>query len=285
MDSVVPFLPSVYLANMQPVVLSIAGFDPSSGAGVTADVKTAAAHGCFALSCITAVTVQTTQGVRRVEPIQGEIVYETLFELAADLPIDAVRIGMLGSGEVAEAVASFLETARPQNVVLDPILRSSSGADLLDPRGAEILKNRLLPLATVATPNLAEAAELTGLTVSGIGEMRAAGTELLLLGVRNVVITGGHLKGDALDLLLWRPEGSNEVYEEELRGERIRSTSTHGTGCAFATSVACHLARGYQVPAAVAGAKEFVRNAIEHAIPLGHGKGPMELLWNLKSGK
>ncbi len=267
---------------MQPVVLSIAGFDPSSGAGITADVKTAAAHGCFALTCITAVTVQTTQGVRRVEPIQGEIVYETLFELAADLPIEAVRIGMLGSGEVAEAVASFLETARTPNVVLDPILRSSSGADLLDTRAAEILKNRLLPLATLATPNLAEAAALTGLPVSGIDQMRAAGRELLRLGVRNVVVTGGHLEGDAIDLLLWRPDGTDEVFEEELCGERIRSNSTHGTGCAFATSVACHLARGFRIPEAVAGAKEFVRSAIEHAIPMGHGNGPMELLWNLK---
>src|SRR5689334_1793732 len=110
---------------MQPVVLSIAGFDPSSGAGITADVKTAAAHGCFALTCITSLTVQTTQGVRRVEPIQGEIVSQTLFELAADLPIHAVRIGMLGSAEVADAVAGFLETTRLPNIVLDPILRSS----------------------------------------------------------------------------------------------------------------------------------------------------------------
>lgn len=267
---------------MQPVVLSIAGFDPSSGAGVTADIKTAAAHGCFAVTSITAVTVQTTQGVRRVEPIQGEIVYETLFELAADLPIDAVRIGMLGSGEVAEAVAAFLETAHPPNVVLDPILRSSSGADLLDPRGAEILKTRLLPLATVATPNLAEAAALAGFPVSGIAEMRAAGRELLRLGARNAVVTGGHLPGDAIDLLLWRPDGSDEILEEELRGDRIQSPSTHGTGCAFATSVACHLARGFRIPEAVSGAKEFVRSAIEHATPMGHGKGPMELLWAMK---
>lgn len=282
MDTVVPLHLSVYLPEMQPVVLSIAGFDPSSGAGVTADIKTAAAHGCFALTSITAVTVQTTQGVRRVEPIQGEIVSETLFELVADLPIQAVRIGMLGSGEVADAVAGFLETTHPPNVVLDPILRSSSGAELLDAKGTEILKNRLLPLATLVTPNLAEAAALTGLPVSGLEQMRAAGRELLRLGARNAVVTGGHLEGDVIDLLLWRPEGSDEIYEEELRGERIQSSSTHGTGCAFATSVACHLARGYRIPEAVAGAKEFVRSAIEHATPLGHGKGPMELLWNLK---
>ena len=282
LPSIVSSSRSVYFANMQPVILSIAGFDPSSGAGITADVKTAAAHGCFALASITAVTVQTTQGVRRVEPVEGEIVSETLFELAADLPIHAVRIGMLGSGEVAAAVAGFLETTRPPNIVLDPILRSSSGTDLLDARGTAILKSRLLPLATVVTPNLAEAEALTGRPVSGIEEMRVAGRELLRLGARNAVITGGHLEGDAVDLLLWRADGSDELFEEELRGERIQSSCTHGTGCAFATSVACHLARGFRVPEAVASAKEFVRRAIENATPLGHGKGPLELLWNLK---
>jgi hydroxymethylpyrimidine/phosphomethylpyrimidine kinase len=215
----------------------------------------------------------------------AETVSETLFELAADLPIHAVRIGMLGSAEVAESVAGFLETTKPPNIVLDPILRSSSGADLLDQRGAEILRKRLLPLTTVVTPNLAEASALTGLSVSGIPEMRIAGRELLRLGARNAVVTGGHLEGEAVDLLLWCPEGTDELFEEELRGERIHSSSTHGTGCAFATSVACHLARGFRVPEAVAGAKQFVRSAIEHATPLGHGKGPMELLWNLKTSK
>jgi hydroxymethylpyrimidine/phosphomethylpyrimidine kinase len=268
---------------MQPVVLSIAGFDPSSGAGVTADIKTAAAHGCFALASITAVTVQTTQGVRRVQPVEVGIVGETLFELAADLPIHAVRIGMLGSGEVAEAVAGFLETTKLPNVVLDPILRSSSGAELLDGKAVEILKCRLLPLATVVTPNLAEAAALTGREISGMEQMRAAGRELLKLGAKNAVVTGGHLDGNkTIDLLLWRPDDTEDVFEEELAGERIQSSSTHGTGCAFATSVACHLARGFSLPQAVAGAKEFVRVAIERATPMGHGTGPMELLWTMK---
>lgn len=268
---------------MQPVILSIAGFDPSSGAGVTADVKTAAAHGCFALTCITAVTVQTTHGVRRVEPMLGEVVCETLFELAADLPIQAVRIGMLGSGEVADAVAGFLETTRPPNIVLDPIVKSSSGANLLDGRGLEIMRTRLLPLADVVTPNLAEAAALTGCQVTELAQMQEAGRRLLKIGAKNVVVTGGHLTGDrVVDLLLWRPEGTEEVLEEELAGARIESTSTHGTGCAFATSVACHLARGFRLPDAVAGAKSYVRTAIERATPMGHGKGPMELLWPLK---
>lgn len=268
---------------MEPVVLSIAGFDPSSGAGVTADIKTAAAHGCFALTCVTAVTVQTTRGVHRVEPMLGEIVRQTLFELAADFPIHAVRVGMLGSGEVAEVVAEFLETTQAPNVVLDPIVRSSSGAELLDGKGLEVLKTRLLPLADIMTPNLAEAAALTGGNVNDLAEMQSAGRELLRLGAKNVVVTGGHLSGEhAVDLLLWRVEGTEEVFEEELAGEWIRSTSTHGTGCAFATSVACHLARGFRLPDAVAGAKNFVRMAIERATALGHGKGPMELLWPMK---
>ncbi len=267
---------------MLAVILSIAGFDPSSGAGVTADIKTAAAHSCFALTSITAVTVQTTQGVHRVAPIEGEIVCQTLFELAADLPIQAVRIGMLGSGEVAEAVAGFLETTRPPNIVLDPIIRSSSGAELLDAKGFEVLTRRLLPLATVVTPNLAEAEALTGRPVAGIEGMRLAARELLNLGAKNAVVTGGHLEGNQMtDLLLWQAD-SGEVLEEQLTGERIVSNSTHGTGCAFATSIACHLARGFPIPKAVAGAKEFVRVAIERATPMGHGKGPLELLWNLK---
>jgi hydroxymethylpyrimidine/phosphomethylpyrimidine kinase len=212
-----------------------------------------------------------------------EVVRQTLFELAADLPIHAVRLGMLGSGEVAEAVADFLETTRPTNVVLDPIILSSSGADLLDAKGLEILKTRLLPLADLVTPNLMEAAAITGADVANLRDMQAAGRELLRMGAKNVVVTGGHLSGEhAVDLLLWRPDGMDEVFEEELAGEWIQSNSTHGTGCAFATSVACHLARGFRLPDAVAGAKNFVRMAIQKATPLGHGKGPIELLWPLK---
>jgi hydroxymethylpyrimidine/phosphomethylpyrimidine kinase len=268
---------------MQPVVLSIAGFDPSSGAGVTADIKTGAAHGCYLVTCVTALTVQNTLGVHRVEPILGEIVAESLYELAQDFPISAVRIGMLGSAEVADAVAGFLETTKLSRIVLDPILRSSSGADLLDNRGFEILKSRILPLADLLTPNMAEAAAITGREVSNLDEMHMAGQRLIAMGVRNVVVTGGHLKGRrAVDVFLWRSEPGGEVLEEELVAEHIDSNSTHGTGCAFATSVACHLARGFQMPDAVSGAKRFVLSAIENAEPMGQGKGPMELLWTLR---
>ncbi len=271
---------------MQPVMLSIAGFDPSSGAGVTADIKTAAAHGCFAVTCVTALTVQNTLGVRRVEPVLGDVVSETLYELAQDFPISAVRVGMLGSGEVAEVVAAFLETTKLPHVVLDPILKSSSGADLLDQHGWDILKRRILPVSELVTPNLSEAAALTGLAVYDRSSMRAAAEKLMAMGAQNVVITGGHLEGKrATDLLLWRPGPGAEVFEEELAAERIDSNSTHGTGCAFATSVACHLARGVRLPDSVSGAKSFVMSAIENAEPMGQGKGPMELLWPLGTAK
>jgi hydroxymethylpyrimidine/phosphomethylpyrimidine kinase len=254
-----------------PVVLSIAGFDPSSGAGVTADVQTILAHGCFPITCITALTVQSTLGVRRVEPVGAVLVRETLRELARDFDIAAVKVGMLGSGAVAHAVAEFLLPAGLENVVLDPIVKSSSGADLIDAAGLTILRERLLPLAAVMTPNVEEAAALTGLAASMPKEIQAAARKLHAMGARAVVITGGH-REEAIDLL------SERGRMEEFRAPKIESRSTHGTGCAFATAVACELAKGSSLREAVIAAKEFVRQAIEKAVPLGKGIGPMRLI-------
>src|ERR1700677_5154504 len=157
------------MTDAQAVVLTIAGFDPSSGAGVTADIKTIAAHGCYGVACITAMTVQSTAGVRRVEAVDPALVTETLQELATDIPIAAVHIGMLGSAKVVKAVAEFLgqcSSKKLPNVVLDPILKSSSGADLLDAPGLKLLIERLIPLADVITPNVDEAAGLTRVKVT-----------------------------------------------------------------------------------------------------------------------
>jgi len=166
------------MAETPLVVLSIAGFDPSSGAGVTADIKTIAAHGCYGIACITAVTVQSTSGVRRVEAVDPSVIAETLEELTADIPIAAVHIGMLGSAKVVRVVADFLirrsGKAKLPNVVLDPILKSSSGTALLDAPGTRLLIEKLIPLADVLTPNVDEAAALTGLKVTDLDEMRAA---------------------------------------------------------------------------------------------------------------
>ena len=170
------------MALKPPVVLTIAGFDPGSGAGITADIKTIAAHGCYGVACITALTVQSTGGVRRVETVDAGLVTETLAELASDVEIAAVHVGMLGSGKVVRAVADFLEQQKLPNIVLDPILKSSSGADLLDAAGARLLTEKLIPLATVLTPNVDEASALTGLPVTDPEQMRAAARKLHEMG-------------------------------------------------------------------------------------------------------
>jgi hydroxymethylpyrimidine/phosphomethylpyrimidine kinase len=272
------------MAEKPPVVLTIAGFDPSSGAGVTADIKTIAAHGCYGVSCITAMTVQSTSGVRRVEAVDPALVTDTLQELVADLEIAAVHIGMLGTGKVARAVADFLkpigsDKSRLPNIVLDPILKSSSGANLLDAAGIRILIERLVPLADVATPNVDEAAMITGMKrVEELDEMKAAAAKLHEMGASAVVVTGGHLE-KATDLLSFSTKRG--IEQEVFKAERQRSKSTHGTGCAFATAMACHLALDRGLAEATLLAKTYVTAAISNGQPLGKGIGPVHHLYRM----
>jgi hydroxymethylpyrimidine/phosphomethylpyrimidine kinase len=270
------------MAETPPVVLTIAGFDPSSGAGVTADIKTIAAHGCYGVACITAMTVQSTAGVRRVEAVDPSLITEILQELTADLPIAAVHIGMLGTAKVVRAVADFLGQrsgkAKLLNVVLDPILKSSSGADLLDAAGTKLLIEKLIPLADVLTPNVDEAAALTGLKVTNLDEMRAAAAKLHEMGATAVVVTGGHLE-KAIDLLSFTTRRG--IEQEVFKAERQRSNSTHGTGCAFATAMACHLALDRGLPEAALLAKTYVTAAIAAGHPLGRGTGPVHHLYRM----
>jgi|SRR5271166_1476370 len=267
------------MAVAPQVVLTIAGFDPTSGAGITADIKTIAAHGCYGVACITALTVQSTVSVRRVDVVDAKLVAETLAELASDLTIAAVHIGMLGSGQVVRTVADFLAERKMPNVVLDPILKSSSGADLVDAEGLRLLTDELLPLATVVTPNIDEASTLTGLVVTEPEQMRAAARRLHEMGASAVVVTGGHLE-KAIDLLSFTTRRG--IEQELFKSARLRSNSTHGTGCAFATSVACHLAMGRGLPEAVLLAKAYVSAAISNAHPLGHGTGPVHHLYRMQ---
>lgn len=266
------------MAVTPPVILTIAGFDPSSGAGITADIKTIAAHECYGVSCITALTVQSTQGVRRVEGVDPKIIAETLEALASDVNIDAVHIGMLGNGRVVEAVADFLRRMKLPHVVLDPILKSSSGADLLDAAGTRLLIEKLIPLVELITPNLDEAGVLAGMTVANLDEMREAAGRLHALGAANVVVTGGHLE-KAIDLLSFTT--SRGVEQEVFKADRLRSNATHGTGCAFATALACHLALGRGLPEAVLLSKVYVSAAIANAYPLGKGVGPLNHLFRM----
>lgn len=280
-----------------PVVLTIAGFDPSSGAGITADIKVIAAHECYGVACATALTVQSTRGVRRVQGVDPKIIAETLTELASDFAIGAVHIGMLGNGKVAMAVADFLAQAKLPHVVLDPILKSSSGADLLDPAGTRVVIESLFPLAELVTPNLDEAVALTGMTgmaaaaaatadtpssapssAGAVDAMREAARRLHSFGAANVVVTGGHLE-KAIDLLSFTT--ARGIEEEVFKAQRQRSSSTHGTGCAFSTALACHLAHGRGLPEAVLLAKAYVVAAIANAQPLGHGAGPLHHLFRM----
>jgi len=266
------------MASEVPIVLTIAGFDPSSGAGVTADIKTIAAHECYGIAAITALTVQSTRGVRRVEPVSPDILKATLEELVSDVEVAAVRIGMLGSGKLVKILTDFLAAKLLPNVVLDPILKSTSGADLLDRDGKSILRNNLLPLANVITPNAEEASELTGLPVVDLAQMREAATKLHGMGAKAVVVTGGHLE-KATELL--SVAGKQGTEQEVFRSDRLPSRSTHGTGCAFATAIACHLALGRGLPEAVLLAKAYVSAAITNAQPIGKGTGPLHHLYRM----
>jgi len=279
------------MAEKPPVVLTIAGFDPSSGAGISADIKTIAAHSCYGVAGITALTVQSTAGVRRVQPVDPTLLKETLEELDSDLEIAAVHIGMLASAKLVKVVADFLQPtdarddtswengrARLPNVVLDPILRSSSGAELLDPAGTRLVIERLIPLSDVITPNVDEASALTGLKVTDLEQMREACARLHQMGASSAVITGGHLE-KAIDLLSFQTKRG--IEQEVFKAERQRSKSTHGTGCAFATAMACHLALERGVAEATLLAKTYVGAAIMNAQSLGKGTGPVHHLYRM----
>ena len=256
------------------VVLTIAGFDPSSGAGITADLKTIAAHGHYGTACITALTVQTTRGVLRSGPISPDLVRETLEALMDDLPPAAIKIGMLGSADVVGVVAEFLRAHRPRNVILDPVFHSSSGAELLDEAGRELLSREMLALAEVTTPNLAETSLLTGMAVTDLASAKVACRRLCEMGAWNIVVTGGHLEHPT-DLLAERHSDGFLAFLE-YPGERIDTPNTHGTGCAFSTALACELASGKNLSDSVLAAKDYVAKALRNSYSMGKGIGPVD---------
>ena len=260
-----------------PVVLTIAGFDPSSGAGATADIKTIAAHGCYGVAALTALTVQSTSGVKRSDPVDVALLRESLEEINQDSKISAVHVGMLGTAAVAGSVAEFLESAQLPCIVLDTIIRSSSGATLLDNNGVTALADRLLPLANVITPNAQEAAVLTGTRVDSLQEMKQAAQQLKEMGAKAVVITGGHLS-PTVDVLL-SANGDLQTF----KSEKLDTNYTHGTGCAFSTSIACNLAQGRPLPEAVLIAKSFLTAAIANGYPVGKGVNPVNHMYRMRN--
>lgn len=252
--------------------LTIAGFDPSSGAGITADLQVFAAHDVFGTSAITALTVQSTRGVFRTAPVEAAILRETLQALDDDLPPDGIKIGMLGGADAVREVIRYLRSIPARRIVLDPVIRSSSGAPLLDQEGLDLLRLELVPLVTVITPNVAELELLTGsICPDSESQQNAAEAFAAKCGCA-MVITGGELTPPI-----------DRVYADGqwtlLAGEHILSNATHGTGCAFSSAMLCGLIRGESIPAAASAAKAYVAKAILTARPRGHGKGPMNLLW------
>jgi hydroxymethylpyrimidine/phosphomethylpyrimidine kinase len=251
-----------------PRVLIVAGSDSSGGAGIQADLKTVSALGVYGMTAITALTAQNTLGVFEVVEMDPRFVARQIQVCLEDIGCDAVKTGMLSNAAIIEAVAGTLHERRQCALVVDPVMIAKSGTPLLNPQAVETLKRILLPLATVVTPNLYEAGALLGREIKTLKQMQDAARAIRDLGPENVVIKGGHLEGDAVDVLF---DGQEFL---EFRAERVQTKNSHGTGCIFASAIAAGLAKGKTVQESVAGAKEFVTFAISSGLPLGGGQGP-----------
>jgi hydroxymethylpyrimidine/phosphomethylpyrimidine kinase len=259
-------------------VLTIAGSDSGGGAGIQADLKTMLAHGVHGMSAITAVTVQNSVGVQGFYELEPRAVYEQIESVATDIGVDAVKTGMLASSGIIEAVADACERFALPNLVVDPVAVSKHGDPLLRPDAVEALKTRLLPLASIATPNLGEARLLAGVEPRSPADLPAAAAALAELGPRWVLVKGGHLPGDEAVDLLW--DGTSGI---ELRAPRVATPHTHGTGCTLASAIASNLAVGLDMASAVEQAKRFVSGAIAGAFPLGKGIGPTDHAWRFRA--
>lgn len=258
--------------------LTIAGSDSGGGAGIQADLKTFAALGCYGLSVITALTAQNTRGVSAISPVSPDFVDRQLEAVLTDIGADAVKIGMLHSPDIIRTVADNLQRYEISNIVLDPVMVAKSGDRLLQEEAAQALAALLLPLATLITPNLPEAAVLLGRPLERREEMEAAARDLALLGPEAVLVKGGHLEGERSPDLLY------ERYEDRVTSfdaARVRTVNTHGTGCTLSSAIAAGLARGLALNEAVHRAKDYLSGALEKGAGyrLGSGHGPVHHLW------
>lgn len=263
--------------RVPPRVLTVAGSDSGGGAGVQADLKTMLALGVHGMSVVTAVTAQNSLGVHGTWELPADAVRAQFRSVVDDIGAQAVKTGMLSSAELAGTVADLLADVRAP-VVVDPVGVSKHGDALLAAEAVEIVTSRLLPLATVATPNLDEVTQLTGFVVGGEADLREAADAVLAHGPRWVLVKGGHLDGDAVDLL---SDGSRHHW---LRAPRLANRHTHGTGCTLASAIASYLAHGLDVPEAVVAAKDYVTGAIAAGFPLGGGIGPVDHGWRARRG-
>ena len=257
--------------------LTIAGSDSGGGAGIQADLKTFAALGVYGMSVITAVTAQNTVGVFKVAELDPEMVKAQIDAIFSDIRVDAVKIGMVSNAEIIRQIAASLREWGATNIVVDPVMVSKSGHRLLNPEAIEALKNELLPLAAIVTPNLPEAAELLGHEVPGEQGMEEAARKIHALGAKSVLVKGGHLEGEAVDVLF---DGTRVI---RLANPRLKNNNTHGTGCTLSSAIAAYIARGCELEQAVAKAKEYLTGAIENGFSVGHGVGPVHHFYRLYS--
>lgn len=258
--------------------LTIAGFDPSSGAGITADLAVFAAHELNGIAAITALTVQSTAGVRAVHPVTPAILRDTLSCLEADLPPSGIKLGMLATAPLVSVVCDYLEVTRNRaprsTIVLDPVVRATSGRELIDPAGLALLRQRLLPLVDWVTPNLDELSVLSGEPILGPQNLEPAARKLQrTMGQLGICVTGGHLKSPD-DLLV--PYDGPSTW---LRGTRIQTRATHGTGCAFSSAFLANLTQGTPPELAARNAKLYLEGALRHAVETGNGPCKMNHLW------
>ena len=262
---------------MTPIALTIAGSDSSGGAGVQADLKTFAAFGVYGASVLTALTAQNTQGVRAIHDVPADFIAAQIDAVFSDLAVGAVKIGMLSRSAAIEAVSRGLSRHRAPNIVLDPVMVATSGDRLLAQEALDTLRRELIPRALVVTPNLPEAALLTGASPArNERDMEVQAREILALGCRHVLIKGGHGEGEeAVDLLI----GEGKVLR--LSAKRIASRNTHGTGCTLSSAIAAGLAKGVDLVGAVQEAKTYVTGAIAAVdrLSVGHGHGPLNHFW------
>lgn len=256
-----------------PVVLSIAGSDPSGGAGIQADLKTASALGVYGATVVTALTAQNTRGVTGVHAVPAAFIVDQYVSVVGDLDVRAVKIGMLGSVDVVEAVAAMLREHPVPAVVLDPVMVATSGDRLVPEDAVAAIRELLLPLATVVTPNVPEAEVLTGRTISAEDDLESVGWALLALGPRHVLVKGGHLPGEQSVDVLVSADGARR-----FAAQRVRTSHTHGTGCTLSSAIACRLVLGDDVPDAVAAAKAYLTRALVAGahLEIGHGNGPVD---------
>jgi hydroxymethylpyrimidine/phosphomethylpyrimidine kinase len=256
--------------------LTIAGSDSGGGAGIQADLKTFAAHRVYGTSAITAVTAQNTLGVTMWRALPTDLVTAQIEAIAGDIGADAVKVGMLGNAAIVEAVAAAIASLELPQVVVDPVMVAKGGGRLLEDEAVAAIRTELLPLAHVVTPNIPEAEVLSGLAIQSIDDMRRAAERILALGPRVVLVKGGHLAGpESVDLAV----SAHETFE--IRGERVETRHTHGTGCTLSSAIAANLAVGLDDRTALTRARAYVEGAIRHAPGIGRGHGPLGHFWQL----